>query len=72
LHLYGSLAPEVLAPALEDPSLLEPLASGAPEIAAQALYARTREWALTDEDVFRRRTTLALRGLTTADVQPNV
>jgi glycerol-3-phosphate dehydrogenase len=63
LHLYGSLAAEVLAPAQEDPSLLEPLAPGAPEIAAQALYARTREWALTDEDVFRRRTTLALRGL---------
>jgi glycerol-3-phosphate dehydrogenase len=63
LHLYGSLADEVLAPAREDPSLLEPLAPGAPEIAAQALYARTREWALTDQDVFRRRTTLALRGL---------
>jgi glycerol-3-phosphate dehydrogenase len=62
LHLYGSLATEVLAPAADDPSLLEPLAPGAPEIAAQVPYAREREWALTDEDVFRRRTTLALRG----------
>ncbi len=62
LRLYGSLAEEVLAPAADDPTLLEPLAPGAPDIAAQALYARTHEWALTDEDVARRRTTLALRG----------
>ncbi|MBV8562810.1 MAG: hypothetical protein JOZ56_06950 [Actinobacteria bacterium] len=57
LHLYGSLAPEVLAPAADDPSLLEPLAPGRPDLRAQALYAREREWALTDEDVLRRRTT---------------
>lgn len=62
LHLYGSLAGEVLAPAAEDAALLEPLAPGAPEIAAQALYARTHEWARSAEDVLRRRTTLALRG----------
>jgi len=57
LHLYGSLAPEVLAPALDDPSLLEPLVPGRPDVRAQELYARTREWARTDEDVMRRRTT---------------
>lgn len=62
LHLYGSLAEELLAPAGEDESLLEPLAPGAPEIAAQALYATTHEWARTPDDVLRRRTTLALRG----------
>lgn len=62
-HLYGSLAEEVLAPADDDPSLLERLHPEAPEIAAQALYARTHEWACTSEDVLRRRTTLALRGL---------
>jgi glycerol-3-phosphate dehydrogenase len=63
LHLYGSLADEVLAPSLEDPRLLEPIAPGGPDIEAQALYARTHEWARTDEDVLRRRTTVALRGL---------
>jgi len=65
LHLYGSLAPEVLAPAAEDPSLLEPLVAGRPDVRAQAQYAREREWALSDEDVFRRRTTawLAASGL---------
>jgi glycerol-3-phosphate dehydrogenase len=57
LHLYGSLAPEVLAPAVADPSLLEPLVAGRADLRAQALYAREREWALTDEDVLRRRTT---------------
>ena len=35
----------------------------APDIAAQVLYARAREWACTDEDVLVRRTTLSLRGL---------
>jgi glycerol-3-phosphate dehydrogenase len=57
LHLYGSLALEVLAPTAADPSLLEPLVPGRPDLRAQELYARTHEWARTDEDVFRRRTT---------------
>ena len=61
LHLYGSLAPEVLAPALDDPSLLELLVPGRPDLRAQELYAREHEWALTDEDVMRRRTTVWLR-----------
>jgi glycerol-3-phosphate dehydrogenase len=62
LHLYGSLAPDVLAPAAEDPSLLEPLVPGRPDIRAQDAYARAREWAVTDEDVRRRRTTAWLAG----------
>jgi glycerol-3-phosphate dehydrogenase len=68
LHLYGSLAEEVLAPAADDPSLLEPLHPAAPELRAQALYARTHEWACEPDDVLRRRTTLALRGLATDEV----
>jgi glycerol-3-phosphate dehydrogenase len=71
-HHYGSLAPEVLAPAAEDPSLLEPVAPGAPELAAELLYAVTHEWARTPEDVLRRRTTLALRGLATPQVEARV
>jgi glycerol-3-phosphate dehydrogenase len=63
-HFYGTLAGEVLALADEDPGLLRPLHSDAPDIAAQAAYARANEWACTDEDVVARRTTLALRGLT--------
>jgi glycerol-3-phosphate dehydrogenase len=57
LHLYGSLALEVLAPAEADPSLLEPLVAGRPDLRAQELYARGHEWAITEEDVLRRRTT---------------
>ncbi len=56
LHLYGSLATEVLEPAVARPSLLAPLVEGGPDLRAQAVYARTREWAVTDEDVLRRRT----------------
>jgi glycerol-3-phosphate dehydrogenase len=62
LHLYGSLAAEVLAPAADDPSLLEPLRPDGLDLAAQALYARTHEWAVSADDVLRRRTTVWLRG----------
>jgi glycerol-3-phosphate dehydrogenase len=62
-HLYGSLAAEVLEPAADDPALLERLSPEAPDVAAQAVYAREREWACTREDVLWRRTTLGLRGL---------
>jgi glycerol-3-phosphate dehydrogenase len=68
LHLYGSLVSEVLAPARDDASLLEPLVPGRPDLRAQALYAREREWALTDGDVLRRRTTAWL-GATVAEPQ---
>ena len=44
------------------PALLEPLAPGAPEVAAQVRWAREREWALTADDVLARRTTLASLG----------
>ena len=64
---YGTLAADVLA---HGP--LEPLADGAPELAAQVRYARDHEWALTVEDVLRRRTTLALRGLDTPAVRARV
>lgn len=62
LHLYGSLVTEVLEPAVDDPSLLEPILAGRPDLRAQALYAREHEWARSDEDVNRRRTTVWLAG----------
>jgi glycerol-3-phosphate dehydrogenase len=72
LGLYGSLAPQVLEPALADPTLLAPLTAGAPDIAAQAVYAAEWEWARTPEDVLRRRTTLALRGLADTELTRRV
>ncbi len=62
LRLYGSLVTEVLADAREDPTLLEPLVPGRPDLRAQDAYARSHEWARTDEDVLRRRTTGWLAG----------
>ena len=64
VHLYGSLAADVLEPAREDPALLERLHPAGPDIAAQARYAMTHEWARTVDDVLRRRTTCFYRGLT--------
>jgi glycerol-3-phosphate dehydrogenase len=54
--VYGMRAGEVVAA-----GPLEPLGDG-PEVEAQVVYARHREWAITVEDVLRRRTTLALTG----------
>ena len=41
---------------------LEPLGDGLVEVEAQVLYAREHEWALSAEDVLRRRTTLSVTG----------
>jgi glycerol-3-phosphate dehydrogenase len=62
-HLYGSRATAVVEVAREHPSLVERIHPGGPDIAAQALFAVRHEWATTAEDVLRRRTTVALRGL---------
>jgi glycerol-3-phosphate dehydrogenase len=71
-HLYGSLAGDVLAPAADDPDLLRPLHPDGPDVAAQALYARDFAWARRPEDVLRRRTTVALRGLAYDDVRARI
>jgi glycerol-3-phosphate dehydrogenase len=71
-HLYGSRTPDVLLPAVSDPSLLERLHPDGPDIAAQVRFAVTDEWAQSAEDVLRRRTTVALRGLAGAQVVDRV
>jgi glycerol-3-phosphate dehydrogenase len=71
-HLYGGRAEEVLSLAADEPRLLEPLHPGGPDLAVQALYAVRREWARTPDDVLRRRTTVAARGLATAEVRTRV
>jgi glycerol-3-phosphate dehydrogenase len=68
VHLYGSLATEVVAPAVDDRELLEPLHPGGPDVAVQVLYAARNEWPRDAEDVVRRRTTLFYRGLADEDV----
>jgi glycerol-3-phosphate dehydrogenase len=63
VHLYGSRAPDVVAPALDDPSLLERVHPAGPDIAAQVRYAVAHEWARGADDILRRRTTCFVRGL---------
>lgn len=72
VHLYGSRAVDVLAPALDDPALLEPLHPAGPDIVAQAVYATRSEWAMTAEDIVRRRTTVSWRGLDGPGVRQRV
>jgi glycerol-3-phosphate dehydrogenase len=71
-HLYGGRAADVVRLADGRAELLEPLDPTAAEIAAQAVYAREHEWACTADDVLRRRTTLAARGLDGPEVVARV
>jgi glycerol-3-phosphate dehydrogenase len=60
---YGSRALDVVALGARDRSLLDRMHPDAPDIWAQVEHAREHEWAATADDILRRRTTLALRGL---------
>ena len=71
-HLYGSRAAAVAELGALDPSLLERVHPGGPDIAAQAVFAIADEWAETAEDILRRRTTVALRGLADASAVARV
>ncbi|MDQ6789577.1 MAG: glycerol-3-phosphate dehydrogenase/oxidase [Candidatus Dormibacteraeota bacterium] len=66
-HLYGTEVLEVLGGG--DGTPIHP--SG-PDVWAQVEYAVDREWALTVEDVLRRRTTVEVRGLATPEVRQAV
>jgi glycerol-3-phosphate dehydrogenase len=69
---YGSIAFDIARLAGEHPELAERVHPDAPEIWAQVVYARDREWAETADDVLRRRTTLTIRGLDTPEVRARV
>jgi glycerol-3-phosphate dehydrogenase len=60
---YGSEAPRVLEYGERDPTALQRIHPDGPDIWAQAHYAIDGEWALTVEDIVRRRLTLSVRGL---------
>ena len=68
---YGSRLDEVLGLVARDQRLGEPIVAGLPDPRAEVVEAVEREWALTLEDVMRRRTQVALRdataGATAAD-----
>ncbi|MFF8943942.1 MULTISPECIES: FAD-dependent oxidoreductase [unclassified Streptomyces] len=69
---YGSLAFDIARLANENPELGERVHPDAPEIWAQVVWARDHEWAETQDDVLRRRTTLTIRGLATDEVRAKV
>lgn len=68
-NLYGNEAEKLLSYATDYPNALEKIHSEGPDIWAQAYYAADEEWALTVEDVTRRRTSLSFRGLITDDAR---
>ena len=59
LNRHGSLFAEVLGPAIEDKSLLQPLIPGLPYLRAEVLYAATHEGARSVDDVLSRRTRIS-------------
>ena len=67
-HLYGSEADRVLA----YPGAAERIHPEGPDVWGQVLYAAEQEWALTPDDVTRRRTTLDIRGLTTPTIRERI
>ena len=60
LGRYGSLLGEVLAPAAEDASLLEPVPGAESYLWAEVRYAVTHEGALHLEDILSRRLRIAI------------
>lgn len=62
-RVYGDRAGLVLAYAQKEAGALERIDPRGPDVMAQASYAIDQEWALTVEDLVRRRTTLSPRGL---------
>jgi glycerol-3-phosphate dehydrogenase len=64
-ELYGGEAAELLRYSDRFPDALERVHPAGPDLWAQVRHAAEEEWAMTVEDVARRRTTLAIRGLDT-------
>ncbi len=71
-ELYGGEAGKLLRYAARFPDALEKVHSEGPDIWAQVYHAADEEWAVTIEDVTRRRTILDIRGLATEDVRARI
>ncbi|MFC4564683.1 FAD-dependent oxidoreductase [Nocardiopsis mangrovi] len=69
---YGSVSLDIADLVRADPALGERIHPGGPDIWAQAVFARNNEWAVTVDDVLRRRTTVTVRGLDDAAVRDRV
>jgi len=71
-HGYGLAAISLLERADGSPHLLGRIHPGGADIWAQVAHARDHEWAATEDDVLRGRTTVALRGHDGEDVRARV
>jgi glycerol-3-phosphate dehydrogenase len=71
LDRYGSMTEDVLAPAVDDASLLEPLAGADEYLRAEVRYGATHEGALHLDDLLARRTRVSIetphRGVESAE-----
>jgi glycerol-3-phosphate dehydrogenase len=72
IGLYGGEAHNLLRYAAQLPDALERVHPQGPDIWAQVYYAADEEWAMTVEDVIRRRTTLGVRGLASDRVRARI
>jgi glycerol-3-phosphate dehydrogenase len=68
-HVYGLDSVAVLAQRRAHPNALERIHPDGPDVWAQAYHAVEQEWAISVDDVVRRRTTLAVRGLASPAVR---
>jgi glycerol-3-phosphate dehydrogenase len=71
-EIYGSAALAVLRQHRHRANALERVHPEGPDIWAQVYHALVSEWAVSVEDVVRRRTTLAVRGLACPAVRADV
>jgi glycerol-3-phosphate dehydrogenase len=71
-RIYGAAAADVLAQRGLHSNAMERIHPDGPDVWAQAYHAVDREWAVTVDDVLRRRTTVAVRGLATAVLRSQI
>jgi glycerol-3-phosphate dehydrogenase len=69
---YGSEAPRLVAYRDTHEDALERIHPDAPIVWAQVYHGALEEWARGVDDIVRRRTTLAVRGLATDDVRERI
>jgi glycerol-3-phosphate dehydrogenase len=69
---YGTLSFDLARMIDEDPSLGRQIHPDGPDVWAQVAYAVDHEWAVTADDVLRRRTTSTVRGLDTPEVREEI
>ncbi|HXM72907.1 MAG TPA: glycerol-3-phosphate dehydrogenase/oxidase [Candidatus Dormibacteraeota bacterium] len=72
IGVYGLDAAQVLQQRRHHRDALERIHPSGPDVWAQVYHAVEREWAMTVEDLVRRRTTLSVRGLASATVRAEV